>query len=255
MAKGKLVDTWYYDVEDLIVVDGRPRDPNDALKAQARADREGRAVEEDEEDETPDPARQRVITKKVEIQVRMEKDTIDTGGPPYALKEVIFTVSCDDPKFEYEGTDIALLKDAAWEFLTNNFKIKWENYYLVSVNHANDYGGYSTGLTFGYKDVEKGTTWNGKELLREWTFGGKREIKPWPGRFTDKGGRAVACIPQSKENTAALKEFAKRVDKLRELIRDTIKPEVIMQTLQNLSGMSLLPAPDPDDEKEKDDES
>jgi hypothetical protein len=253
MAKAKLVDTWFYDVEDLIVVDAKPHDPNDPLKAAARANKEGTPVEEDEEDEHDEPPQQRLVTKKVEVQVRLDKETVDAGRPPYSLKEVKFIVSCDDPKFEYEGTDIAVLKEAAWDYLTNKFKIKWENYYLVSVNHVNDYGGgYSTGLSFGYKDVEKGTTWNGKELLREWTWGGKREIKVWPGRFTDKGGRAVACIPQTDENTAALTEFAKRVDKLREMIRDTIKPEVILQTLQNLSGLALLPAPDPDDEEEND---
>lgn len=256
MAKAKLVDTWYFDVEDLIVVDERPRDPNDALKARARAEKKGEPVETDEEEDDAEPPKQRLVTKKVEIEVRMEKDTIETGGPPYALKEVKFIVACAEPKFYYEGTDIALLKEAAWEYLTNNFKIKWENYFLVTVNHVNDWGGgYSTGLSFGYKDVEKGTTWNGKELLREWTFHGKREIKPWPGRFTDKAGRAVACIPHNDANEAALKEFAKRIDKLREMIRDTIKPEIIMQTLQNLSGLALLPQATDDDDKEQGDEN
>lgn len=247
MAKHKLVDTWYYDVKDLIVVDKKPRDPNDRLEAQAK----GREFDEDEEDEPP---QQRLITRKVAVEVRLDKTSIEEGGPPYALKEVEFIVSCDEPKFEYVGTDIEALRQAAWDYLSNEFKITWENYYLVTVGHANDYGGgYSTGLTFGYKDVERGTTWDKKDLLREWAYSGKRTIRPWPGRFTDKNGRAIACIPVTPDNTAALEEFAKRINKLREMIRDTLKPEVIVQTLQNLNSMALLP-PVPEGEVQENDE-
>lgn len=226
MAKNKLVDTWYYDVKDLEVYDASPR----------------HRIDEDDSEDDAQELKKRIITKKVEIEVRMDKKTEDAGGPPYAVKEIKFIVSCKDPKFDYEGTDIECLRMAAFSHLDKRFEVTWHNYFLVTVNIARDYGtGTSTGLSFSYKDIEKGVTWDGKELLREYMWRGERTISPWPGKFEDKNGKAIACIPASKSNEAALKEFANRVDTLRAMIRDTLRPEKIVETLQNMSDLRLLP--------------
>jgi hypothetical protein len=223
MARPTKVTDWFYDVKDLEVIDQEPR------------------IEEDEE--APEP-KKRVITKKVKVEVWMEKKTAETGGPPYALTEVNFLITCDDPKFKYTGTDIEQLRSVAWGTLDKKYEIKWENYYLVQVQPERIYDGLGSGLSMSYKHVYKGTTWDGKELMKEYGWHAREpKISAWPGRFKDKQGRAIACIPDTKENTKALEEFAKRIDTLRGLIRDTLKPEVIMQTLQNLSGLALLPPP------------
>ena len=181
----------------------------------------------------------------------MEKKTVDEGQPPYALQEVSFEVTSVEPKFKFVGTDIECLRRAAWGALDERFKIKWESYFLVEVVPARIYSGFGTGLEFTYDWVYKGTTWDNKELLKQHTFRGEDKITPWPGRFTNKNGKTVACIPATDENQEALREFGKRIDKLRDLIRDTLKPEVIMQTLQNLAGLALLPQ---STEPEKEDE-
>jgi hypothetical protein len=228
MARPTKVTDWFYDVKDLEVVEQEP-----SL---------------DEGEEAPEPKR-RVITKKVKVEVWMEKKTADLGGPPYALTGVSFTVKCDEPKFGFSGTDIELLRITAWGELDKQYEVKWENYYLVQVVPERIYEGSGSGLTFSYKHVYKGTTWDGKELMKEYGWNSREpKIAPWPGRFKDNAGRAIACIPDNEANKHALEEFAKRIDKLREMIRDTLKPEVIMQTLQNLAGMALLPPANPDDE-------
>jgi hypothetical protein len=213
---------WIYDVKDLEVIEAvRP------------------AVEENEDEPAP---KKRIITKKVQVKVGLEKKTNDKGEAPYALDEVKFCVWCDEPKFEFHGTDIECLRQAAWEQLDKKYEIKWESYFLVTVNHATDYGGgFSTGLTFSYNDVKKGTTHDGKELLKQFGWRGEQEIKPWPGRFEDKGGRAIACIPDTEANKTALEEFCERINLLRNAIRDTIRPENIVKTLMHMASLSILP--------------
>lgn len=227
MARPTKVTDWFYDVKDLEVFEREPR------------------IDDDEE--APEPIK-RVITKKVKVEVWMEKETAEVGGPPYALTKVNLVVTCTEPKFRYSGTDIALLREAAWSELDKKFEIKWERYFLVQVQPERIYEGLGAGLSFVYKDVYKGTTWDGKELMKDYGWRGEPKITVWPGRFTDKNGRTVACIPDNEANKLALEEFAKRVEKLRDLMRETLRPEVIMQTLQNLSGLALLPQ-NTDDEK------
>jgi hypothetical protein len=225
MGRPKLIDTWYYDVKDLSIIEREPKI---------------------DEEEAPEPIK-KVITCKAEVKVLMEKKTSDQGGPPYALEEVHFVVECREPKFSFQGTDIECLRQAAWDKLDAKFAIKWENFYLVKVRPERVYDGQGSGLSFSYDWVYRGTTWDGKELMRQSQFRGEDKITPWPGRFTDKNGQTVACIPATEENSAALREFGKRVDKLRDLMRDTLKPEHIMQTLQNLSGLMLLPPAEPEE--------
>jgi hypothetical protein len=154
---------------------------------------------------------------------------------------VNFLITCDEPKFKFGGTDIEQLRYAAWDMLDQKYTIKWENYFLVQVQPERIFDGTGSGLSFSYKHVYKGTTWDGKELMKDFAWRGEPKISAWPGRFTDKAGKSIACIPDTDENRHALEEFAKRIDTLRGMIRDTLRPETIMQTLQNLTGLALLP--------------
>lgn len=237
MGREKLIDTWFYDVKDLEDIE---------VRRNTRLD-----VDEDEDE----PAQiRKVITKKVEIKLFLDKDTVDEGHAPYALKKVEFVVRCSEPRFKYSGTDIEALRAMAWSHLGEHFKIKWESYYLVKVRPERVYDGMGTGLSFSYDWVYKGTTWDGKELLKQHQpYQREDKISPWPGRFTDQRGETLACIPATDANGDALREFGKRIDTLRDLIRDTLRPETIMQTLQNLAGLALLPPAEK--EKVTDDEN
>lgn len=228
MGREKLVDTWFYDVKDLSV----PADDD-------------RDVDEDAPPLPPKPPK--VINKKVEVKVFLEKKTADENEPPYALREVNFIVRCKEPKFDFDGTDIECLRLAAWAELDTAFEIKWENYYLVKVEPVRIFEGSGSGVSFSYDFVYRGTTWNGKLLMKHYAYRGQQKISPWPGRFTDKSGTIMACIPASDTNRSALEEFGRRVDKLREMMRDTLRPEQIMQTLANLSALKLLPNENPDE--------
>lgn len=232
---GKLIDTWVYDVESLL--------------------------EEEVESEDPEaePAKRKIVLKKIEMEVRMEKKGDDSAAPPYPVKDVKFVVSCDDPKFVVEGTDIEEVRAAAYSRCAEHFAIEWERYYLVEVQHQRPYGGGDgTGFTFEYREVYRGVSIDGKVLKREytrWRRDYEWEIKPWPGRFTTEGGKTIACIPANEENTKALENFGNRIDVLRTLIEDALRPEAIEETLRTLSSNNLLPPAPEKPKKRKKEES
>lgn len=234
------IDTWYYDVKDLLVPVDEDGHAYDEDAAEAREDA-GREV-------TP-PAGSRVITKKVEVDLYLCKKTDASDTPPYPLKNVHFEVRCEEPKFCFVGTEIEVLRAAAWARLDERYTVEWHPYFLVKVGHSPGYGnGISNGLEMSYDTVYKGVTWDGKLLLKQYArFDRETQIKPWPGRFVDKGGHAIACIPNNDANEVALKEFQKRITKLRELMTDYLRPERIQETLANLAGLSLLPPAPPED--------
>ena len=246
-GSGKLIDTWVYDVESVF---------------------EEEDVADPDDPEAP-PTKQKVILKKIEMEVRMEKAGADSAAPPYPIKDVKFVITCDDPKFKIEGTDIEELRAAAYSRVAEHFEIQWEKYYLVEVDHQRPWsGGDGTGFTFSYREVYRGVTLDNKVLKREMTrrFGQYDwEITTWPGRFTTKGGKVIACIPAHDQNSDALDQFGKRIDTLRELIEDALRPEAIEETLSNLSKSHLLPpvsenvkdapvkdAPEKDEEEDED---
>jgi hypothetical protein len=230
-GSGKLIDTWVYDVESVF---------------------EEEAVVDPDDPEAP-PQKQTVILKKIEMEVRMEKAGEDSAAPPYPIKDVKFVVTCNDPKFRIEGTDIEEIRGAAYSRVAEHFEIKWEKYYLVEVDHQRPWSSADgTGFIFSYREVYRGVTLDNKVLKREM----KRlygqydwEITTWPGRFTTKGGKVIACIPANDANSDALEQFGKRIDTLRELIEDALRPEAIEETLSNLAKSHLLP---PVSEKVKD---
>lgn len=213
---GKLLDTWIYEYQGLTEYGNGP------------------------EGET----RKSVEAKKVEVELRLIKKFADSAEPPLATKEVSFVVVCKEADIKLAGTDIEALRTAMWEKLGKRYEVKWERYYLVRIRPESPYEGIGTGFTFSYDWVEKGTAWDGTLLLRErQRFRGGDRISPWPGTFRDKNGQVMACIPETPENTKALKEFRERIDALRELLAGFLRPEQIMHTLANLNGNSLLPAP------------
>lgn len=234
MTRGKLIDTWHYQYEGVEVQDAGGR-ADGASTAEA-----DEAIERD--------LRARASQIKVPIKLFIHKKYADSDRPPQAVKEVWFSVTCEKPVVRIEGPDIEALRAAMWEKLDEHFKVKWERYYKVQISPG--WGtGAGAGLQFEYTDVDKGTAWDGTLLLREHEFTNGRVIRPWPGEFRDGQGRILACIPNTKENTRALAEFADRIRELRRVLSGFLRPEVILQTLSDLSAIALLPKPaqDPDD--------
>lgn len=219
-SRDKLVDKWVYKYKG---VDGPDADMDDEDGVERR-----RAVRE----------------KVVEVEVRLIKKSKETEEAPYPLEEVKFEISCKEPRFVMRGTDIEALRKTAWGELDTAFKVKWERWYLVNVERARMYfGGSGTGLEFRYETVDRGTAHDGTLLMRKFkthrSGGDPWEVTPWPGVFKDSNGDVMACIPATDENTAALEEFAKGVDRMRKGIADYLRPDKIQQTLANLSGVQL----------------
>lgn len=220
---GRVIDSWIYKVKDVTL---------DKLE-----------YDSDEGGENPyRPVKERVQNKIVKVELYLEKTTRESEEAPHPLDTVKFYLRCDELDIILEGTDVELLRAAMWSKLDAAFAIRWEKFFLVEVDHASPYGGgYGTGLVFSYTDVYKGTTWDGKNLLRIWRYR-EEKIEPWPGVFTKKGGRVVACIEATPENEAALEEFRSRVDLLREKLQSFLEPERILVTVANLRGFGLLPS-------------
>lgn len=237
----KKIDTWYYSVDDVlaqeIVKRQPPRDPNE---------------DEDETDEAEEETEtvQRIGERKIAVEVYILKETEeDDKTPPYTLNKVEFMVQCRHEelnlKISVEGTDIAALRAEVWNRLDARFEIKWHDYYIVRLVPARIYEGTGEGLEFSYDTVEKGITWEGKELLKQWKHtyrGGDYRITVWPGRFTDRGGEVVACIPRNDMTEKALVEFAGKIVKMRDALKNYLKPEYIMHTLTGIAGLKLLEA-------------
>ncbi len=211
-SDGKLIDTWHYEYQGLV----------------------------QEEDGERDEERHHVVKpKKVAIELRLIKHfTGDT--PPMAVKSVEFLLLCKDPHIHLRGTGIEQLRAAMWDRLDKRFKTKWESYYLVTVSATAFYEGIGTGLEFCFRGVDRGVAWDGTLLLREYRSYRGEVIEPWPGEFRDREGRAIACIPATDVNRAALEEFSKKIDEMRERLAEFLRPEHIVKTLANLNGMQLL---------------
>lgn len=229
----RVIDTWIYKVKD--------------VEFETREYVEGGEEDTDERGRDTRPRseryefrKQRVKNKLVKVELRYCKETLQSDEPPHPTKNVSFEVYCDELDLKMAGTDIEALRAAVWERLDKRFEIKWEAFFLVTVNRERPWHGDGTGMMFSYDVVYRGTTWDGKFLLKQYD-GSEFKIKPWPGEFTDKGGNVLACIPVTDMNREALEQFAKRIDILRGKLADFLRPENILQTLANLSGLALLP--------------
>lgn len=225
----KLLDTWYYQYV------GVPKEV-EANSPLDNDDDEARVIEPEDDDEIRKALWAQAGQVKVAINLYLHKKFEDSVTPPMATKEVWFSLKCEKPEFEVTGADIECLRVAMWEKLDAHFAIKWERYFKVQITPG--YSGY--GLNFEYTSVEKGTAWDGTLLLREFEYRNGRVIRPWPGEFRDGQGRVPACIPDTPENQRALEEFGARIHDLRRKLADFLRPDVIMNTLSNLSSIALL---------------
>ena len=225
---GKVFDTWTYKVKDVELprIEYVPKDEREEGEPKTRETKE------------------RVVNKVVTVELRIEKTTTQSEEPPHPLETVKLYAVCKELDISIEGTDVEALRAAMWGKLDKRYEIQWEKYFLVRVDHQAPYQGLGTGIVVSYDDVYKGTTWDGKLLLRRWSYR-EEKIETWPGVFKEKGGKVLACIPATESNEQALKEFVRRVNLLREKMAEFLKPENIVATLNNLSGLALLPQPEP----------
>jgi hypothetical protein len=222
---GKVVDVWTYEVVDLMVPpSGDYKNPDEALP-------------------------QRVVNKKVSLEVRVHKTTRESTDPPHPTTAVEVSVTNKELKINLVGTDLEALRVAAWGLLDKKFEIEWHQYYIVVVKHERPYEGQGTGLVFSFDTVYKGITWDGKLLLKrpDWR---RDRIEVWPGEFKDRDGRVQACIPATDETEAALQEFGKRINTLRVKLAEFLRPDQIVATLANLRTLALLPASNEQTENE-----
>ena len=240
----RVIDTWVYKVKDVEFEHREWVDPE--LEPGERDTRQA--------DEKYEMRKERVKNKVVTIEVRLCKTTRQSEEPPHPTEDVHFEVYCEELKLKIEGTDIDALRAAIWDRLDKRFEIKWEQFYLIEVDENRPWGGASgTGIMFEYDTVWRGTTWDGKFLLKKYE-GHEFKIKTWPGEFTDKGGKVIACIAATDQNREALEEFCKRMDQMRKVMSDYLRPARIMETLANLSGNLPFLPPAPEGTKEINDE-
>lgn len=211
-SSGKVVDTWYYEVEEVV---------------------------------GEDSANPHVRMRKVQIVLSIFKK-FSGDAPPLTTKEVWFELTCGKPEFTLQGSDVEALRAAMWAELHKKFEIDWVRYYLIEVEHRAPYSGLGTGLCFGYEDVYRGVAHDGSVLMKRYQYHRGNVIEPWPGDFRHKrDGRDVACIPATPANRKSLEEFGRRIELLREKLVEAVKPEAIQQFLASLSSTKLLPAPEP----------
>lgn len=229
-GEGTLVDTIHYESTGVTLTD---------------AARTALAQEPDPDNEGPETSVGKV---KIPIEVRLRKHFSTETGRDRPVGELQFALVCRRPAITLRGTDIEVLRAAMWAELDKDSAIAWEQYMLVTIEPAMSYGeGVSEGLRLNTETVWKGTTRDGLHLLRQ--LGRSRlevhgwAYRPWPGAFTDRAGRVTACIPATAANEAAMEEFRVRIREMRERLKDLVRPERILQTLADLSGVALIAGP------------
>lgn len=214
-TQGKLVDTWVYAY---------------------------RGLEQPQEAGEDTPRKKLVTDQRVQLNVYLIKEQTPLSSPPHLTAGVHFRVECDNPKVHLTGTDIELLRKEAFALCDDRFKTTWTPYYLVEVRPEHPFRGQGAGLSFGYRQIEKGIAWDGTELLKDRDWNARSyeyKIEAWPGDFTNQAGKVIACIPKTAENDAALEEFSRRIGKLRENIAALLEPKVILETLAHLNHLTL----------------
>lgn len=225
---GLLIDTWHWRHVGLVdqLADGLKGEGDDPV------DGAGTAVKLEKD-------------QVLDLEVRLLKEFQSTALPR-PVNAVEFVVICKEIGLRLQGTDIEALRQAAWSKLEKEYEIKWEEFYLISIASARSFkGDYETGFALGQNTIYRGVTKDGSVLMRErdksrnyssWKYA------PWPGEYVEKDGDVLACIPATKANDAALKEFRERIRELQDRLAELVRPEKIVQTLANLSGLGL-PAP------------
>ncbi|MBG6083086.1 hypothetical protein [Rubrivivax gelatinosus] len=231
---GALIDTWYWKYQ------GVDSDLSAHLKG------EERDLEDDGNGPRQDRRPQLVKEQVVKIEVRLLKELADEQVPR-TVRAVEFAVVCPALGIRLQGTDIEALRVALWSKLESIHAIRWERWYLVQISPASSYvGDIETGFCLSESTIYRGVARDGTALMRErprgrnyaeWRYG------LWPGEYQDRNGHVMACIPATEANERSLEEFRARIRELRCRLSELVRPEVILQTLANLSGVGL-PAPE-----------
>ncbi len=232
---GVLIDTWhwrYVGVESSLSAHLRgeeeePDGPNDKCRSDDKRD-------------------VLVQDKVIAIEVRLLKKYKEEALPR-TVDGVEFAVVCKELDIRLVGTDIETLRVALWGKLEKEHEIQWEEYMLVQIASAQSFvGDRETGFALSENTIYKGTARDGSVLMREYDRGrsfGPWRYKPWPKEYENRAGHVIACIPASKKNIKAMEEFRARIRELQARLSELVRPEVIVQTLADLSGTGLLPAP------------
>lgn len=186
----------------------------------------------------------RPIIKKVVIDVYFQKK-FEGDGENKETVGVWFKAICEAEKISGEGTDLDIVLKYVRSKLDAVFKIKWENWLIVTVKPVSTYGeGIGGGLSLTWRAIERGTTRDGEALMRvynaheNWPY--RWEIKPWPKEIKENG-KVVATIPETKENLAALEAFRDNIDEMRKRLAAFVAPEKIQETLSAIiAGNPML---------------
>ncbi|MFK4705580.1 hypothetical protein ABIC83_002419 [Roseateles asaccharophilus] len=233
---GRLIDTWHWKYNGV----------EDDLSAHLKGEEDEPDGKNGELERGPDFRPTLVKEKTIDIEVRMLKALHD-GPLPRTEKSVEFVVMNRELGIRLQGSDIEALRQALWAKLEKSHAIKWEMWYLIQIAPAQSFhGDREVGFSLSQNTIWKGTAHDGSVLMREFDRGRTSSpwrFKPWPGVYQDKGGHVIACIPATDANDKSLDEFRARIRELQKRLSELVKPETILQTLANLSGIGL-PAPE-----------
>lgn len=177
----------------------------------------------------------------IDLAVYMTK-SFSGDEPPYEVTAVCFSVFCDTPAFEINGSDLHLLLTTARARLDKAHEIAWERWLKVQITPERSYEGSGTGFRLSYLEVWRGVDSFGNVLMREYDRHAANtiwKISRWPETFKDKNGRTLACVPATKENEAALDDFCERINTLRKHLADFVSPDRIHDTLNAITSGSL----------------
>lgn len=200
--------------------------------------------------------------KTLQVPVRLHKTSERHDGAgssryagPQQTREVVFGVDIEQPKVCLWSTDIEALRAAVMDALADHYKIKWKEYWVVTVEEAYrtwDENGAGVGLSWHL--VVVGTTPDGEMVHRSDRYGatsGSDITKGWPKLNEGRRGqeRTEALIEATDVNTKALEDFSKRLVELRKRLREFLSPEKIAANLAQLTGLIAPQLPAPKDAK------
>jgi hypothetical protein len=182
---------------------------------------------------------------ETQVQLRLVKEyDREYSGKNRPVSNLSFTLTCEDPQFKLVGTDVEVLRKAAWDYLDERFAVSWKEYYLVSL--VKSYGARA-GFTFDYDRIFMGVAHDGSILQRVFSHSMDTnwEVSVWPDEFRDRNGNLCSAIPATEENRLKLNEFEKLLVELKSKLNEFLSPEAILSTLDNLgaigfSGQALL---------------
>lgn len=182
----------------------------------------------------------RVVAGKALIEVYMSKDFGTSETTPKPVTGVEFTCRAEGVD-NCTGSDLQSVLKAMRSKLDLKYKINWERYLKVQVNHQRPYYGSGTGMVLEWTEVYRGVTIDGDVLMRSFARHSNVtwKVEPWPESFTDGRGNTLACIPSTEENEAALREFQSKIDMMRKALASFVSPDHIENTLRQIQTGEL----------------